>query len=206
MALARLRVERVAPYAAGVVRQQVDRDGRLRRGRADAVDVVARRDQRVEVARLAGRAGRPAPARRRPPRTPPRPACRGTGRRAPRRDGRAPGSPIRMGRRARRATATRRPRGRGATDRFRRPCRSRAPAPGTRAAASRRPRAARRSAAGSRRTPPPARKRPRSPAELRRGSRSTRGVSRTSSSAIAPRSLPRRHNSCLEDDSGGFSG
>ena len=40
----------MAPHAAGVVREQVDRDRGLGRGRAHAVDVVGRRDQRVEVA------------------------------------------------------------------------------------------------------------------------------------------------------------
>src|SRR5919109_2901017 len=43
--LARVGVVRVPPDAAGVVRQQVDRDRRLGRGRPYAVDVVARRDQ-----------------------------------------------------------------------------------------------------------------------------------------------------------------
>src|SRR5512132_4676974 len=47
--LAGLQVVRVAPGAAGVVRQQVDRDGRLGRRRSHAVDVVRRRKQRVEV-------------------------------------------------------------------------------------------------------------------------------------------------------------
>ena len=51
MGLARLRVERVSPHTAGVVRQQVNGHRRLRRRRAHAVDVVARRDERVEVAR-----------------------------------------------------------------------------------------------------------------------------------------------------------
>src|SRR3954452_20648757 len=40
----------VAPDAAGVVGQQVDRDRGVPRGRAHAVDVVGRRDERVEVA------------------------------------------------------------------------------------------------------------------------------------------------------------
>ena len=40
------------PDAAGVVRQQVDRDRGLRGSGPHAVDVVARRDQDVEVARL----------------------------------------------------------------------------------------------------------------------------------------------------------
>src|SRR5215217_5793000 len=48
--LARALVERVPPHAAGVIGEQVDRDGRLRRCRADAVDVVARRQEHVEVA------------------------------------------------------------------------------------------------------------------------------------------------------------
>src|SRR4051794_36274408 len=48
--LARVRVEGVAPDAASVVGEQVDRDRRLRGGRADAVDVVARRQERIEVA------------------------------------------------------------------------------------------------------------------------------------------------------------
>src|SRR5438552_11570226 len=50
--LARRHVVRVPPDAAGVVRQQVDRDRRLGGGRPHAVDVVARWDQDVEVARL----------------------------------------------------------------------------------------------------------------------------------------------------------
>src|SRR5919201_1492286 len=45
------RVVGVPPDAAGVVREQVDRDRRLGRGRPNAVDVVARRDQDVEVSR-----------------------------------------------------------------------------------------------------------------------------------------------------------
>jgi Tol biopolymer transport system component len=49
--LARLGVEHVPPDAAGVVREQVDRHRRLRRRRPDAVDVVGRRDEGVEVAR-----------------------------------------------------------------------------------------------------------------------------------------------------------
>ena len=48
--LTRRRIERVAPDAARVVRQQVDRDGRLGGGGAHPVDVVARRDQDVELA------------------------------------------------------------------------------------------------------------------------------------------------------------
>ena len=40
------------PDAARVVRQQVDRDRRLRRRRPHAVDVVGRRDQGIEVAGL----------------------------------------------------------------------------------------------------------------------------------------------------------
>ena len=56
--LAGVLVERVAPHAAGVVGQQVQRHRRLGRGRAHAVDVVARRQQRVEVAGLAARAPR----------------------------------------------------------------------------------------------------------------------------------------------------
>ena len=47
--LSRLRVERVPPDAARVVRQQVDRDRGLVGGRPHAVDVVVRRDERVEV-------------------------------------------------------------------------------------------------------------------------------------------------------------
>src|SRR5262245_16128998 len=50
--LAGFGIERVPPDAPGVVRQKVDRDRRLRRGRAHAMDVVLRRDQRVEVAGL----------------------------------------------------------------------------------------------------------------------------------------------------------
>ena len=50
MTLAGPRVVGVAPDAAGVVGEQVDRDRRLRRGRAHAVDVVGRRDEGVEVA------------------------------------------------------------------------------------------------------------------------------------------------------------
>src|SRR5262249_33408440 len=48
--LARVRVVRVPPDAARVVGEQVDRDGGLGGGRPDAVDVVPRRDQDVEVA------------------------------------------------------------------------------------------------------------------------------------------------------------
>ena len=96
--LARLGVVGVPPDAAGVVRQQVEGDGGLGRRRADAVDVVARRDQGVEVARarappldeLETAVGR----RRSPP-----PASRGRGRRGPRRGGRGPASPRRGGRR-----------------------------------------------------------------------------------------------------------
>src|SRR2546430_7637163 len=50
--LARHLVVDMAQDAAGVVREQVDRDGGLERGGADAVDVVGRRQQRVPVARL----------------------------------------------------------------------------------------------------------------------------------------------------------
>src|SRR4051812_40315597 len=46
----RLGLVGMTPDAPRVVRQQVDRDRRLRRRRADAMDVVARRQQRVEVA------------------------------------------------------------------------------------------------------------------------------------------------------------
>src|SRR5207237_8987350 len=49
-----LRVVGMAPDAAGVIGQQVDRDRRLRRGRPHPVDVVARWDERVEVARAQG--------------------------------------------------------------------------------------------------------------------------------------------------------
>ena len=49
--LPRFCVVRVSPDAARVVRQQVDGDGRLGGRRPHPVDVVVRRDQRVEVAR-----------------------------------------------------------------------------------------------------------------------------------------------------------
>src|SRR5437660_7261505 len=42
----------MSPDTAGVVRQEMDRDGRLRRSSADAMDVVRRRNERIEVARL----------------------------------------------------------------------------------------------------------------------------------------------------------
>ena len=42
------------PDAAGVVRQQVDRNRRAGRRRPHPVDVVARRDQDVELARAEG--------------------------------------------------------------------------------------------------------------------------------------------------------
>ena len=64
--LARLGRRRRAADAAGVVGEQVDRDRRLGRGRAHAMDVVARREQRVEVARreraLLARLDRASPA------------------------------------------------------------------------------------------------------------------------------------------------
>src|SRR5581483_12109360 len=47
-----LLVERVAEDATGVTREQVDRDRRLVGGRPHPVDVVLRREERVEVARL----------------------------------------------------------------------------------------------------------------------------------------------------------
>src|SRR5215217_4756739 len=50
--LAGLRVIGVTPHAPGVVGQQVDRDRRLRRGRAHGMDVVGGRQQGVEVAGL----------------------------------------------------------------------------------------------------------------------------------------------------------
>ena len=40
----------MAPHAAGVVREQVDRHRRLVRRRPDPVDVVLRRNERVEIA------------------------------------------------------------------------------------------------------------------------------------------------------------
>src|SRR5207247_6282684 len=52
--VARRRGVRVAPDAAGVVREEMNGDGGRGRRRADAMDVVARRNQRVEVARLEG--------------------------------------------------------------------------------------------------------------------------------------------------------
>ena len=48
--LARVGVVGVAPHAAGVIGQEVDRDRGLGRGGAHAVDVVAGRQQHVEVA------------------------------------------------------------------------------------------------------------------------------------------------------------
>src|SRR6187431_3380187 len=45
-----LRVVGVAPDAAGVVCEQMDRDRGVGRGRSDSVDVVARRNECVEVA------------------------------------------------------------------------------------------------------------------------------------------------------------
>ena len=123
MPLARLRLERVPPDAARVVREQVDRHRGHGRRRAHPVDVVARRDQGVEVSGHELALLDELEAAVLLARTPPRPACRGRGRRAPRRDGRARASASRPGRRARRATASRRPPGRGATGRSRRPCR-----------------------------------------------------------------------------------
>ena len=93
---------------------------RRRRGRgAHAMDVVVRRDERVEVAGDRQRRRR-APAPRRSPHSllvlravvPPT---------SPRRDGRAPASPRRTERRVRRTTASRPRRVRAATGRFRRP-------------------------------------------------------------------------------------
>src|SRR5436305_722907 len=49
--LSRFELVAMAPDAPGVVREQVDRDRRLLGRGANAVDVVVRRDQRVEVAR-----------------------------------------------------------------------------------------------------------------------------------------------------------
>src|SRR5215471_15695085 len=47
---ARLRVVYMPPGAARVIRQEVDRDRRLRRSRAHAMDVVVRRKEGVELA------------------------------------------------------------------------------------------------------------------------------------------------------------
>ena len=141
-ALAGVRVVGVAPDAAGVVGQQVDRDRGLRRGGADAVDVVGRRDERVEVARARARGSRRARCRRRARRRCPRPGSRGRGRRGPTRGGRAPASARRRARRARRARASGPRRGTAATGRCRRPCRSRGRPPGSARAARRGRRAA----------------------------------------------------------------
>ena len=90
--LARLGLVGVAPHAARVVREQVDRDRRLGGRRADAVDVVARREQRVEVAGPSARRSRSVERVRLAARRSPRPASRGTGRRGPTRGGRASAS------------------------------------------------------------------------------------------------------------------
>ena len=106
--LSRVGVVGMPPDAPGVVREQVNRDGRLGRGRSDSVDVVPRRDQGVEVALAGAHAARPARGRSRSGRRSPRPACRGRGRRDPRRDGRGSASPTPAARPGRRATAIRR--------------------------------------------------------------------------------------------------
>ena len=126
---------RCAGDAAGVVREQVDRHGRDVGGRADAMHVVARRQERVVVARRRARAaGRARAGRRRAGRSP-RPGFPGTARRVPRRGGR--GRRLRPGRTTRRrATASGRRRGTAATGRSRRPCRSRARRPVLRPEAS----------------------------------------------------------------------
>ena len=87
--LAGLQVVRVAPDAARVIRQQVDRDRGLGRRRSYAVDVVRRRKQARRSRRERARAARRARARRRASRRSPRPAFPGTARRAPTRGGRA---------------------------------------------------------------------------------------------------------------------
>ena len=130
--LAGAGVVRVAPHAAGVVGQQVDRDRRLGRGRAHAVDVVARREQRVEVAgreRARARRARVAAVVARvdllvlgaavEPDEAPREVV--VDRRLRRR----------AARRARTASASGRRRGTAATGRCRRPCRSPGRPPGS---------------------------------------------------------------------------
>ena len=163
---ARVGVVGVAPDAARVVREQVDRDRRLGRGRAHAVDVVGGRQQRVEVAG----GERPALAQRDrvASRRSPRPGCRGRGRPGPRRGGRGPASASRRGPRARTASASGRRRGTAATARSRRPSRSRDRPPGSAPAARPDRRAGRRTRAGSRRRRPAGRRPARSPRARRR--------------------------------------